>query len=213
MTKNAIVSGGSRGLGEALVSRMISGGWNVLTFSRNMTDTKENYDDCELIKMKCDLRLDRDVELVVDRAATEFGNVDLLVLNAGTITVTENLITSSIIDLRRVFETNVFANFLLAKTFRERNPNGMVVHVTSDAAKSNYPGWGIYGASKAAMDYLIKTLAAENGGKGAFSLDPGDMDTEMHRMAEPKSDTSILQKPRDAADKFYLKLLGLFKGD
>ena len=70
--------------------------------------------------------------------------------------------------------------------------HGLVVNITSDAAIGGYPGWGTYGASKAALDLVSKTLAAElkDRGVAVVSVDPGDMRTTMHQDAYPGQDIS-----------------------
>jgi NAD(P)-dependent dehydrogenase (short-subunit alcohol dehydrogenase family) len=78
---------------------------------------------------------------------------------------------------------------------------GLIVNVSSDAAVEPYPGWGAYGASKAALDHLTRILAAELAGSGvrAIAVDPGEMDTEMHAAAIPDADPSTLARPHDVA--------------
>jgi NAD(P)-dependent dehydrogenase (short-subunit alcohol dehydrogenase family) len=69
---------------------------------------------------------------------------------------------------------------------------GLIVNISSDAATGAYPGWGAYGASKAALDLISRTLAAElaPGRVGVVSVDPGDMRTRMHQEAFPGEDIS-----------------------
>jgi NAD(P)-dependent dehydrogenase (short-subunit alcohol dehydrogenase family) len=62
---------------------------------------------------------------------------------------------------------------------------GVVVDVSSDAAVEAYPGWGGYGASKAALDRLSAVLAVEHPRLRVYAVDPGDMATDMHRAAAP----------------------------
>jgi short-subunit dehydrogenase len=85
---------------------------------------------------------------------------------------------------------------------------GLIINVTSDAGVQAYPTWGGYGASKAALEHLSRVLAAELDGSGirVFVLDPGDMDTAMHRAAEPGVDLSHLPTPDRVAPAF-LRLL------
>jgi NAD(P)-dependent dehydrogenase (short-subunit alcohol dehydrogenase family) len=66
------------------------------------------------------------------------------------------------------------------------------VNITSDAATAAYPGWGPYGATKAALELLTRTLASELRGRGvsAVLVDPGDMRTRMHQEAFPGQDIS-----------------------
>jgi NAD(P)-dependent dehydrogenase (short-subunit alcohol dehydrogenase family) len=79
---------------------------------------------------------------------------------------------------------------LAAPLLAERR--GLVVNVTSDAARAAYAGWGPYGASKAALELLTRTLAVElrDRGVSAVIVDPGDMRTRMHQDAFPDEDIS-----------------------
>src|SRR5262249_4326502 len=76
-----------------------------------------------------------------------------------------------------------------------------IVHVSSDAAVSAYPRWGAYGVSKAAQDHLSRIWAAELQGTGVrvLSVDPGEMDTEMHAAAMPEADRAALLQPAQSA--------------
>jgi len=75
------------------------------------------------------------------------------------------------------------------------------VNVSSDAGANAYPGWGGYGASKAALEHLSRTLAAELDGFGIsiIVVDPGSIDTEMHRAAEPEADFTTMARAEDVA--------------
>ena len=74
-----------------------------------------------------------------------------------------------------------------------------MVNLTSDAAVEAYEGWGGYGASKAALDQLSNVLAVEEAGVRVWSLDPGDMRTEMHQAAFPGQDISDRPEPATVA--------------
>jgi NAD(P)-dependent dehydrogenase (short-subunit alcohol dehydrogenase family) len=82
--------------------------------------------------------------------------------------------------------------------------SGTIVNVTSDAAVNAYAGWGGYGTSKAALEHLSRILAEELTGTGVrvMVIDPGNMDTQMHRDAEPGEDLSSLPKPESVAPRF-----------
>lgn len=210
--KSAIISGGSRGLGKALAIRMAEDGWNILTFSRNIEDFY-NGKEGSIHTLRADMRLDRDILSVMETAKKLFGRTDLLIMNAGTISRCMGVLENTSSDLRRIFEVNVFANFFLMRTFLQENPEGMVVHVTSDAARHHFSGWGIYGASKNAMDFLVEAVATENSTIKICSIDPGDMDTEMHITADPGADRKSLQTPEEAAEKFYKKLQEVIRNE
>jgi NAD(P)-dependent dehydrogenase (short-subunit alcohol dehydrogenase family) len=79
---------------------------------------------------------------------------------------------------------------------------GLVLHVTSDAGLTAYPGWGAYGVSKAALDHLGRIWAAELESSGVrfLTVDPGEMDTEMHAQAMPEADRSRLARPEAVAE-------------
>ena len=88
-----------------------------------------------------------------------------------------------------------------------RARRGLVVNVSSDAATAAYPGWGSYGSSKAALDHLTRTLAAEVEGVGFVSVDPGDLRTRTHQDAFPGEDISGRPLP-EVTLPFWAWLLG-----
>jgi NAD(P)-dependent dehydrogenase (short-subunit alcohol dehydrogenase family) len=109
-------------------------------------------------------------------------------------------------DLHEVLEANLVGPFRLTKIIAGSmalRGEGVVVHVSSDAAVAAYPRWGAYGVSKAAQDHLSRQWAAEIGELGVrvFAVDPGEMDTEMHARAIPDADRSSLASPRVVAQR------------
>jgi short-subunit dehydrogenase len=110
-------------------------------------------------------------------------------------------------DMERILRVNVTAPLhltqLVLPQMRSRG-DGAIINVTSDAGVEAYPGWGGYGASKAALEHLSRVLAAELEGTGVrvYVVDPGDMNTEMHRLAEPGVDLSGLPGPEVSAPAF-----------
>jgi NAD(P)-dependent dehydrogenase (short-subunit alcohol dehydrogenase family) len=111
-------------------------------------------------------------------------------------------------DFERAFATNVIGPFRLTKALMgalaasAREGRGAVVlNISSDAANNPYPGWGAYGASKAALQHLSRIWNEEHAADGVhfLSLDPGDMDTPMHAAAIPDADPATLKRPELAA--------------
>jgi NAD(P)-dependent dehydrogenase (short-subunit alcohol dehydrogenase family) len=107
-------------------------------------------------------------------------------------------------DFSAVLETNLVGPFRLTKAVAGSmvlRQKGAVVFVSSDAAVSAYPGWGSYGVSKAAADHLAKSFAAELEEQGVrvFAVDPGEMDTAMHKAALPDADPATLERPERVA--------------
>jgi NAD(P)-dependent dehydrogenase (short-subunit alcohol dehydrogenase family) len=137
------------------------------------------------------------------------GPIDILINNAS------ELGPSPMPELReldpnsfaRILDVNLVAPLRLIRhvlpTMRARG-NGLIVNVTSDAGVEAYPTWGGYGASKAGLEHLSRVLASELEGSGirVYVVDPGDMDTAMHRAAEPGVDLSHLPTPDRVAPAF-----------
>ncbi len=86
---------------------------------------------------------------------------------------------------------------LIAAALPVLRPGAAVISISSDAAVEHYPTWGGYGASKAALDHLTATLAAENPETSFYAVDPGDMSTEMQQAACPDEDISDRRRPAD----------------
>ena len=141
-------------------------------------------------------------------AAALVGPVDVLVLNASTLgpVPLRELSETECEDFARVLEVNLLGPFRLAKAVLGSmvlRGQGVVVAISSDAAVSGYPGWGAYGVAKAGLDHLVRTWAAELAGTGVvfLSVDPGEMDTEMHAQAMPEADRSALARPASVAER------------
>ena len=77
-------------------------------------------------------------------------------------------------------------------------PDGRIVNVTSDAAVEPYAGWGGYGSSKAALEQLGNVLAAEHPELLVYTVDPGDMRTQLHQEAFPGEDISDRAEPEES---------------
>ena len=198
MAETVIITGGSRGLGKELVSLFLKDGWKVSTFSRGWpleVDLKEP----SFLGLKADIRFEADVERVITDTKKLLGSPTLLILNAGWVSKVTNIKDENINNLRNDLEVNVVSStFMVQEFLRKCNPHA-VVHITSDAASTHYPGWGFYGASKSAMDFLMETMKLEVQDTKFISIDPGDMYTEMHRIADPEADPAQLKDPADAA--------------
>ena len=88
---------------------------------------------------------------------------------------------------------------------------GTILHISSDASVNAYERWGAYSVSKAALDHLSRLWAAELGDHGVrvLAVDPGEMDTVMHRDALPDADAATLARPGDVA----ARILALLRDD
>jgi len=109
-------------------------------------------------------------------------------------------------DFREVLDTNLIGPFLLIKNalpaMIERG--GSIINVTSDAGQVGYPRWGAYGISKFGLEGMSQTWASELQETGVRInwVDPGSMNTAMHRAAEPEEDPSEWANPADVTDVF-----------
>ena len=111
--------------------------------------------------------------------------------------------------LERVYRVNVLAPIALAQLVLPRMPDGgAIINVSSDAAVEPYAGWGGYGSSKAALDQSSAILAEEHPALRIYSVDPGDMRTQMHQEAFPGEDISDRPPPGDSVPG----LLALIEG-
>src|SRR5204863_5816593 len=104
-------------------------------------------------------------------------------------------------DFRAVLGTNLVAPFLLIKKVLPAmvEHGGSIINVTSDAGVVGYPGWGAYGISKFGIEGMSRTWAAELAGSKVRLnwVDPGSMNTAMHRAAEPDEDPSEWAAPAE----------------
>lgn len=143
----------------------------------------------------------------------EIGRLDLLINNASTLGAIPmpTMIEYPMTELANVFNINVIAPIALIQSVLPilKASGGLVINISSDAAKGGYETWGGYGASKAALDLITLTLANELRGMGigVVSVDPGDMRTAMHQAAFPDEDISDRPLP-DVTLPFWAWLLG-----
>jgi NAD(P)-dependent dehydrogenase (short-subunit alcohol dehydrogenase family) len=214
----AIVTGASRGLGEALATGLAGAGWSLVVDGRDRATL-----DAAAERIRAGAVGARVVALVGDvtddehrheltAAAVELGGLDLVVNNAGTLGTSPlpSLADYPLGDLRVAFEINVVAPLGLlqdALPLLLRAPHPRVLNVTSDAALEAYAGWGGYGAGKAALEHLGAVLAVEFPGLTVWSVDPGDLRTAMHQAAFPGEDISDRPEPSTVVPRF-LELIG-----
>jgi len=194
----AIITGASRGLGEVISRVLAERGYDLVVGARNpgpLQDVAESISQkgLRVVPVAGDVT-DASVRARLVSAAGELGGLDLLVNNASELGDIGPLMEFDVQRFGRVFPVNAGAPIALIQLavplLAERR--GLIVNVTSDAAQAAYPGWGPYGASKAALELLTRTLATElrDRGVSAVIVDPGDMRTRMHQQAFPLDDIS-----------------------
>jgi NAD(P)-dependent dehydrogenase (short-subunit alcohol dehydrogenase family) len=208
----ALVTGASRGLGRALSLELARNGVALAVCARDAA----RLDDVaararragapDVLAVQADVGDARDLERLVAATLDRYPRVDVLVNNASALgpTPLPYLADAPSTALQQVFDVNVMGAFRLTQAViggMLLRDHGVVVNISSDAAVEGYPGWGLYGASKAALDALTRAWSAELQGTGVrvLAVDPGDMDTDMHRAADPDADPTSLRKPEDVA--------------
>ena len=215
--KNILVTGASQGLGREIALRFAREGAAGLSLVARHIDRLNTVRDeirkvslkIEIVIIEADVSKSRDIERMVATTLAQFkGSLDVLVNNASTIgpSPMPNLLDYPVEDFRNVIDTNLIGPFLLIKNalpaMIERG--GSIINVTSDAGQVGYPGWGAYGISKFGLEGMSQTWASEleETGVRVNWVDPGNMNTAMHRAAEPEEDPTEWANPADATDVF-----------
>jgi NAD(P)-dependent dehydrogenase (short-subunit alcohol dehydrogenase family) len=191
-TPTALVTGASRGLGRALAAALSDRGWRLVVDGRD-TDRLAGA-VAALPRPDLVTTVVGDVADPAHRAALAAAvgdRLDLLVNNASDLGPAPLPVLAELApaQLQRVLAVNTVAPLALTQLVLPAlvAAGGTVLNVSSDAAVEAYEGWGGYGASKAALDRLSAVLAVENPSLRVHAVDPGDMDTDMHRAADPSA--------------------------
>jgi NAD(P)-dependent dehydrogenase (short-subunit alcohol dehydrogenase family) len=208
----AVVTGASRGLGKELATILAKRGARVVLSARNESEIERVAEEIrssggEAHAVAGDIA---DKNFILPFAATSAavaGDLDILIHNASALgpLPMPALLDTECEDFASVLEVNVIGPLRLTRKMGSNmalRKKGVVVFVSSDAAVSAYPNWGAYGVSKAALDHLARTFAAELADSGVrfFSVDPGEMNTKMHADALPDADPVTLANPKDVAE-------------
>jgi NAD(P)-dependent dehydrogenase (short-subunit alcohol dehydrogenase family) len=209
----SIVTGASRGLGLAL-ARALAGRGHRLVIDARGADALESAREelatsTDVVAVAGDVADPRHREELVAAAGSR---VDLLVNNASMLgpSPQPRLVDYPLDVLEHVYRVNVLAPLALVQLVLPTLPaRGRIVNVTSDAAVEGYEGWGGYGSSKAALEQLGNVLAAEHPELLVYTVDPGDMRTQMHQEAFPGEDISDRPPPEDSVPG----LLSLVEGE
>ncbi len=217
MNKVALITGTSRGLGQTLATFLAGRGFSLMITARGdealaaTARTLETYGQ-PVIAVPGDVNDPAHRQQVV-QVIEQLGRLDLLVNNASILGPSPQPVLSDypIETLEQVLAVNLLAPLSLIQATLPwlKQAHGLIVNISSDAAVGGYPNWGGYGASKAALDLISRTLANELRADdvAVVSVDPGDMRTQMHQAAFPGED--INDRPLPAVTiPFWAWLLG-----
>lgn len=208
----AVITGASRGIGRAVALGLAAEGAHVILVARTVGGLEEVDDEIRKIGGKATLvPLDiTDFEAIDRLGATiyeRWGKLDILIGNAGTLGVLTPVSHLEVKAWDKLIATNITANWRLIRSFEpllKRSDAGRAVFVTSGAAHKAKPYWGGYAMSKAALEALVQTWAAEcvNTSVRVNLLSPGPTRTAMRKQAMPGEDPSTLTKPADLVPLF-----------
>jgi NAD(P)-dependent dehydrogenase (short-subunit alcohol dehydrogenase family) len=225
--KNILITGASQGLGREMSLRFAREGAAGLSLVARHVDqlnkvrelVRKVAPNIDIVVIEADVSKARDIERIVASTLAQFkGHLDVLVNNASTIgpSPMPDLLDYPVEDFRNVLNTNLIGPFLLIKSALPAmiESGGSIINVTSDAGQVGYPGWGAYGISKFGLEGMSQTWASEldNTEVRVNWVDPGSMNTAMHRAAEPEEDANEWADPADVTDVFVFLASDASKG-
>ena len=205
MQRVAVITGASQGLGLELAKSLAADGWSLVIDARRRdllqaaaaaieAAADHGSHGGKVTAIAGDVA-DPGHRAQLADAARAAGPLRLVVNNASTLGATPlpTLVDLSATAYLRTLEVNLVAPIALVSALADQLADGAtIVNVSSDAAVEPYDHWGGYGSSKAALDHASMILAEEHPAWRVLAVDPGDLNTELHRAAFPDEDLSDL---------------------
>jgi NAD(P)-dependent dehydrogenase (short-subunit alcohol dehydrogenase family) len=210
--KTALITGASRGIGAAVAVGLAEAGAHVVLMARTIGGLEAVDDAVRKIGGKAtlmpeDLLAAEKLDLVGPTLAQRFGGLDIFIGNAGYLGTLGPVAHQEPRDWDKVMRTNVTANFRLIRSLDpllRASSAGRAVFVTSGMAHKCTAYWGAYAVSKAALEAMVKTYAAETLKTDirVNLLSPGTTDTAMLDAAYPGGYQGQKKKPEDVVPAF-----------
>lgn len=191
--KVAVITGASRGLGRGLAETFLERGLHVGVCARNRPDVEHERS----LAASVDVTDEGAVSRFADQVVRRFGRIDLWINNAGVLEPIGPVRSLESAAVARHLEINVLGVLHGTQAFvrvvREgagpSGGRGVLINVSSGAARNAYEGWGAYCAGKAAVDRLTEVVALEEADHiCAFSVAPGVIDTDMQATIRSKTE-------------------------
>ncbi|MBD8512859.1 3-oxoacyl-ACP reductase FabG [Photobacterium sp. CAU 1568] len=206
--KVAFIQGGSRGIGAAIVERLVSEGASV-AFTYVLSHSKANALVNELtskggkvIAIKADSTKPEDIRNAMGRVVELFGQLDIVVNNSGVL-IWDNVENLTLDDWEKTINTNVRSVFIASnEAAKYMNNYGRIINISStNAQRIPFAGGAIYGMSKSALSGLVKGLSRDLGHRGITvnNILPGPVDTDLN---PENSDTSEKVKAIGALGRY-----------
>jgi len=198
----AIVTGGSRGIGAAIVRQLAADGLHVVAIARNLDKLKAVCDEITAAggsaePIVCDIADSKTLAEMIDQITERHGRVDVLVNNAG-ITKDGLLLRMDDEDFDSVIDTNLKSAFVTIRSAARmmmRSKTGRIINISSVAGVAGNAGQANYAASKAGLIGLSKSVAKELSGKGITCnvVAPGFITTDMTDVLNDKIKEGVRQ--------------------
>jgi 3-oxoacyl-[acyl-carrier protein] reductase len=198
--KSALVTGGSRGIGAAIVKRLASDGVQVaFTYSASPEQAQQVVDQVQkaggkAVAIKADATDQAAVRSAVQQAAKEFGKIDILVNNAG-IAVLAPIAEFSEADFERSLSVNVRSVFTATQEAVRNMPDGgRIIHIGStNAERMPFEGGSVYALTKGALASFTQGLARDLGSRSITvnNIQPGPVDTDLNPASGPFAETML----------------------
>jgi NAD(P)-dependent dehydrogenase (short-subunit alcohol dehydrogenase family) len=213
----ALVTGASRGIGAAVARRFAAEGAHVVLAARTVGALEEVDDQIQAAGgsatlVPLDLQEFDKIDQMGAALYERFGRLDILVGNAGHIGSLGPMSHQDPKVFKRVMETNVIANYRLIRSMEpllKLAPAGRAVFTACAAGHEPTAYWSAYAVSKAALEMMARTWAAEltkTAVKVAL-VDPGPVATQLRRTAFPGEDQATMKQPDDVAGLFLDQVL------
>jgi len=195
----ALVTGGSKGIGAAIVQALAEAGASVVSVSRGATAAPASAP--AVVQLRADVRVPEQAEGAVEEAVERFGGLDILVNNAG-VGLHASVADTTVEQWRQVIETNLSGVFYCCRAaipHLRRRGGGWIINISSLAGKNAFTGGAAYCASKAGLNQFSEALMQEvryDGIRVSYIM-PGSVDTTFGGQGSAKAAWAI--RPEDVA--------------